>query len=122
MFVVDTLGELVSFYGCADVAFVGGSLQPVGGHNLLEPAAAGTPIVTGPHLHNFAEIAQRLEAVGAVRIGADAQAVTAELMALLVDGEARARMAHAGHQLVESGRGALAQTLTLLQPALPPSL
>ena len=122
VFVADTLGELLSFYACADVAFVGGSLQPVGGHNLLEPAAAGTPIVTGPHLHNFAEIAQRLEAVGAVRIGADAQAVTAELAALLADGDARTRMAQAGHRLVESGRGALAQTLTLLQPALPPAV
>ena len=122
VFVVDTLGELLNFYACADVAFVGGSLQPIGGHNLLEPAAAGTPIVTGPHLHNFAEIAQRLEAVGAVRIGADAQAVTAELAALLADGDARTRMAQAGHRLVESGRGALAQTLTLLQTALPPAV
>ena len=58
VFVVDTLGELMTFYACADVAFVGGSLQPIGGHNLLEPAAVGTAIVTGPHLHNFAEIAQ----------------------------------------------------------------
>lgn len=119
VFVVDTLGELLSFYACADVAFVGGSLQAVGGHNLLEPAAAGTPIVTGPHLHNFAEIAQRLDAVGAVRIGVDIDAVAAELAALLGDPDERARMAQAGHELVESGRGALAQTLTLLQPALP---
>ena len=121
VFVVDTLGELLSFYACADVAFVGGSLQAIGGHNLLEPAAAGTPIVTGPHLHNFVEITQRLEAVGALRIGADANAVGAELAALLADADARARMAQAGHRLVESGRGALAQTLTLLQPALPPA-
>ncbi len=120
VFVVDTLGELLSFYACADVAFVGGSLQAIGGHNLLEPAAAGTPIVTGPHLHNFVEIAQRLEAVGAVRIGADAEAVTIELAALLADADARARMAQAGHELVESGRGALAQTLVLLQATLPP--
>jgi len=119
VFVIDTFGELMNFYACGDVAFVGGSLQPIGGHNLLEPAAAGTPIVTGPHLHNFVEIAQRLDAVGAVRIGADAAAVTAELAALLSDADARARMAQAGHELVESGRGALAQTLVLLQPALP---
>ena len=58
MFVIDTLGELMAFYACADVAFVGGSLQAIGGHNLLEPAAVGTAIVTGPHLHNFAEIAR----------------------------------------------------------------
>lgn len=120
VFVIDTLGELLSFYACADVAFVGGSLQPVGGHNLLEPAAAGTPIVTGPHLHNFAEIAQRLEAADALKIGADAAAVEAALAALLGDASARAQMAQAGHQLVESGRGAVAQTIALLQPALPP--
>ena len=53
VFVIDTLGELMPFYGCARVAFVGGSLQDVGGHNLLEPAAVGTAVVSGPHLHNF---------------------------------------------------------------------
>ena len=120
VFVVDTMGELLNFYACADVAFVGGSLQAVGGHNLLEPAAAGTPIVTGPHLHNFTEIASRLQAVDAVRIGADADAVGVQLAALLADPELRARMAQAGYELVESGRGALAQTLALLQPVLPP--
>src|SRR5690606_31273289 len=57
VFVIDTLGELASFYRCAQVAFVGGSLQDIGGHNLLEPASAGTPVVTGPHLHNFSDIA-----------------------------------------------------------------
>lgn len=121
VFVVDTLGELMPFYACADVAFVGGSLQDIGGHNLLEPAATGTPIVTGPHLHNFVEIAQRLRGAGALRVGADADGVAGELAALLDDAPARAQMAEAGRALVETGRGALAQTLTLLQPALPPA-
>jgi 3-deoxy-D-manno-octulosonic-acid transferase len=120
VFVIDTLGELMQFYACADVAFVGGSLQPIGGHNLLEPAAAGTPIVTGPHLHNFAEIARRLEDAQALRIGVDAGAIEQALAELLGDEAARSAMAQAGHRLVEAGRGALAQTLTLLQPALPP--
>ena len=75
VFVVDTLGELARFYACADVAFVGGSLEDIGGHNLLEPAAAGTAMVTGPHLRNFADIAAQLEAAGALRIGADQTAV-----------------------------------------------
>ena len=119
VFVVDTLGELMSFYACADVAFVGGSLQPVGGHNLLEPAATGTAIVTGPHLHNFVEIAERLDAAGALRIGADADAVEAALSELLTDPVQRERMAASGRELVETGRGALARTLDLLQPALP---
>ncbi|KGO98132.1 lipid IV(A) 3-deoxy-D-manno-octulosonic acid transferase [Novilysobacter defluvii] len=119
VFVVDTLGELVPFYAAADVAFVGGSLQPVGGHNLLEPAAAGTAIVTGPHLHNFAEISRHLHKHGAVRIGADQDEVCLALAALLGDEDARARMVDAGRELIEGGRGALAQTLVLLRPVLP---
>ena len=75
VFVIDTLGELMNFYGCAEVAFVGGSLQDIGGHNLLEPAAVGAAIVTGPHLHNFSDIARQLQAAGALRIGNDAEAV-----------------------------------------------
>lgn len=118
VFVVDTLGELMNFYACADVAFVGGSLQPVGGHNLLEPAAAGTPIVTGPHLHNFAEIAHRLEQAGALAIGADADAVQRAVARLLSDPGARGQMVVAGHALVETGRGALARTLALIEPVL----
>jgi len=118
VFVVDTLGELVNFYACADVAFVGGSLQAIGGHNLLEPAATGTAIVTGPHLHNFVEIAHRLEQVGALRIGADADAVERDVAALLLDDATRARMVEAGRALVESGRGALGRTLALLEPVL----
>ena len=120
VFLVDTLGELMNFYACADAAFVGGSLQPVGGHNLLEPAATGTAIVTGPHLHNFAEISRRLEQAGALRVGADADGVANELAALLGDPARREQMAEAGRKLVETGRGALAQTLVLLQPVLPP--
>ncbi|TZF89078.1 lipid IV(A) 3-deoxy-D-manno-octulosonic acid transferase, partial [Cognatilysobacter lacus] len=107
VFVIDTLGELLNFYACADVAFVGGSLQEVGGHNLLEPAATGTPIVTGPHLHNFADISHRLVAAGALRVGADEAAVGQALESMLADPELRARMADAGRALVESGRGAL---------------
>lgn len=120
VFVIDTLGELLHFYACADVAFVGGSLQAIGGHNLLEPAAAGVAIVTGPHLHNFVEISKRLDEAGALRVGQDAEAVAALLAALLDDGAQRQRMVDAGRSLVERGRGALAQILILLQPALPP--
>jgi 3-deoxy-D-manno-octulosonic-acid transferase len=119
VFVIDTLGELALFYGCAQVAFVGGSLQPVGGHNLLEPAAAGTAVVTGPHLHNFTDIARQLQAAGALRIAADANAVGAAVEALLADPAARAAMADAARALVERGRGALARTLAAISPDLP---
>ena len=112
-FVIDTLGELTMFYACADVAFVGGSLQAVGGHNLLEPAAVGAAIVTGPHLHNFADIAAQLEAAQAVRIEADASAVAEAIEGLLADAPSRARMTDAARALVEQGRGALQRTLRL---------
>jgi 3-deoxy-D-manno-octulosonic-acid transferase len=120
VFVVDTMGELAGFYACADVAFVGGSLQPVGGHNLLEPAAVGTPVVTGPHLHNFAEIARHMREAGALQVGADVDGIGAALEMLLADPAARRTMADAGRALVEQGRGALARTLRLVAPALPP--
>ncbi len=121
VFVIDTLGELMAFYACAQVAFVGGSLQPIGGHNLLEPAAMGTPALTGPHLHNFAEISRRMEEAGAVEICADAATVGAEIERLLADAGARTRMIEAGRALVANGRGALQQTLALIGPQLPPS-
>ena len=120
VFVVDTMGELVSFYGCAQVAFVGGSLQDIGGHNLLEPASAGTPVVTGPHLHNFTDIANRMRHAGALRVGEDAAEVERELAGLLADPQARAEMAAAARGLIEEGRGALSRTLELLAPDLPP--
>lgn len=117
--VIDTLGELSAFYACADVAFVGGSLQPIGGHNLLEPAAVGTPVVTGPHLHNFVEIAKRLKEAGALEVGQDARAIAALLRRLLADPQAREQMAQHGLALVEHGRGALARTLAMIDGDLP---
>jgi 3-deoxy-D-manno-octulosonic-acid transferase len=101
------------------VAFVGGSLQPVGGHNLLEPAATGSAIVSGPHLHNFADIARRLREAGAMRVVADAAALAAAVPALLADPGARAGMAANAARLLEEGRGALARTVALVEPALP---
>jgi 3-deoxy-D-manno-octulosonic-acid transferase len=121
VFVIDTLGELMLFYACAEVAFVGGSLQDIGGHNLLEPAAVGTAIVTGPHLHNFSDIAAQLEQANALRIGADAQAVGDDIAALLEDTEARVRMTTAAHALVEQGRGTLQRTLMAIASDMPES-
>ena len=120
VFVIDTLGELVPFYGCADVAFVGGSLQDIGGHNLLEPASAGTAVVTGPHLHNFLDIAARMRTAGALRVGQDATGVGDHIAGLLEDEVARKRMTVAGQALVEEGRGALNRTLDLVAADLPP--
>jgi 3-deoxy-D-manno-octulosonic-acid transferase len=119
VFVIDTLGELSAFYGCAQVAFVGGSLQDIGGHNMLEPAAAGTPVATGPFLRNFADMAARMQAAGALRVGADARAVAADIEELLASPGLRAAMVAAGLALVEEGRGALERTLALVAADLP---
>ncbi len=119
VFVVDTLGELSSFYACAPVAFVGGSLQAIGGHNLLEPAATGSAILSGPHLHNFADIARRLREAKAMRVVNDAAALAVALRALFDDEDARRHMADSASRLLQDGRGALARTLALIEPALP---
>ena len=108
---IDTLGELPAFFGLAEVAFVGGSLQEIGGHNVLEPAAAAVPVVTGPHLHNFAEISASLKEAGALQVVASGDELVDALDALLADDAARNRMGEAGRQLVASGRGALEATL-----------
>ncbi|MEO8366594.1 MAG: lipid IV(A) 3-deoxy-D-manno-octulosonic acid transferase [Pseudoxanthomonas sp.] len=119
VFVIDTMGELMAFYACAQVALVGGSLQPIGGHNLLEPAAVGTAMVTGPHLHNFVEISKRLQEARALEVRADWEGVADALAMLLQDEPTRAAMAAAGRQLVEDGRGALQRTLAMIAPDLP---
>lgn len=119
VFVIDTLGELMQFYGCADVAFVGGSLQPIGGHNMLEPAAMGAAIVTGPHLYNFSDIAGKLDAAGALRICSDIDAVGDALEELLADAGLRATMTEAAAGLVRQGRGALARILAMVSAELP---
>lgn len=114
VFVIDTLGELNGFYGCAQVAFVGGSLQAIGGHNVLEPAAVGCAVVTGPHLHNFSEIARLMQAAGALRVGDDADAVAQAVEDLLADPAAREAVTRAGRVLVEQGRGAVQRTLAAI--------
>lgn len=119
VFVIDTLGELGRFYACAQVAFVGGSLQPIGGHNLLEPAATGTVILSGPHLHNFVDISKRLREAGAMQVVEDAAQLSSSLLALFADDAARARMTANARHLLDAGRGALERTLILIEPALP---
>ena len=115
---LDTLGELLDFYAAADVAFVGGSLADVGGHNLLEPAALGVPILTGPNTYNTAEIAQLLIMCGAAEVVRDAAGLAARLELLLDDPEARARVGAQGRAAVESNRGALGRLLALIEPLL----
>ncbi len=115
---LDSLGELVDFYAAADVAFVGGSLVPIGGHNLLEPAALGVPILTGPNNFNSAEIARLLIERGAAEVVHDAAQLGARVNALLADPGERERMGAAASAAVDGNRGALAKLLSLIEPLL----
>ena len=111
---LDTLGELSDFYAAADVAFVGGSLTPVGGHNLLEPAALGLPVLAGPHNFNSPEVARALGRQGALTIVHDAAELAAALARLLADQEARTRQGAAGRAAIDANRGALERLLGLI--------
>lgn len=118
IFLVDTLGELTAFYAASDVAFVGGSLVPIGGHNLLEPAALGIPVLTGPHNFNAQEISEMFLEVGASRLVRNAEELAAELTRYFEDPALRSSSAAAGLRTVMENRGALGRLLALVDPLL----
>jgi 3-deoxy-D-manno-octulosonic-acid transferase len=115
---VDSLGELLDFYAGSDVAFVGGTLVPVGGHNLLEPAALGIPVLAGPHNFNGLDIARLLVGRGAAELIPDGATLGQRVSALLSDPATRARMGEAGRASIEENRGALERLLGLIDPLL----
>jgi 3-deoxy-D-manno-octulosonic-acid transferase len=112
---VDTVGELVSLYAVADLAFVGGSLVPVGGHNLLEPALLGLPVLTGPSDANGRDIAALLLGAGAALRVADAAALGGTVAALLASPAERLRMGTIGLGVVAANRGGVARIVALLE-------
>jgi 3-deoxy-D-manno-octulosonic-acid transferase len=116
--VLDTLGELVAFYAAADVAFVGGSLVGIGGHNLLEPAAVGVPILTGPHNFNSIDSARLLLGSGAAQVINNGTELGERVSALLSDPQASARIGALGRECVAANRGALQKLLGLIEPLL----
>ena len=117
--ILDTLGELAHLFQIATVVFVGGSLVDVGGHNILEPAMYGKPIVFGPHMHNFAEISETfLRSQAAIQV-ADSAELTAAVVRLINDPVERARLGAAARALVEANRGAAPRTLAAIADVLP---
>jgi 3-deoxy-D-manno-octulosonic-acid transferase len=112
--VLDTVGELATLYAIADVVFVGGSLVPVGGHNLLEAAQRRKPILIGPHVGNFRESTSLLESVGAALVVRDASGLARALQRRLADPDLRAKLGDAGHEAVASRHGAVRETLDLV--------
>jgi 3-deoxy-D-manno-octulosonic-acid transferase len=118
VYLVDTMGELPAFYAASDVAFVGGSLVPVGGHNLLEPAVLGTAIITGPHTFNAEDVADKLIGAGAAVKVADQHELVETAAFLLTDPQACRQMAAAGRVIVAQNRGAVGALLDLVAPLL----
>ena len=115
---LDTIGELAQLYAVGTVVFVGGSFVPIGGHNVLEPAAHRKAILFGPHMHNFHEIATALlEAGGALQVQTPV-ALGEQVSALLVQPERRQALGEAGYQVLRTNQGAIARTVELIEPLL----
>ena len=118
VFLLDTIGELARSYRYGAVAFIGGSLVSTGGHNPLEAALWGVPVLTGPHVHNFAEIYREMTAAGAARVVADDQEFGVVLGDWLGSPEKAHRAGKAGFEVIEQNRGAAARTATALMEFL----
>ncbi len=115
---VDTVGELLRFYAAADLVFVGGSLVPVGGHNVLEAALLKKPVLFGPHMHNFKEISRLLaEAGGGIEV-AGSEELYSTAAGLLGDPERCRAMGAKGHALLQQNRGATERTLQAIERVL----
>lgn len=118
VFLLNKMGELKQFYAAADVAFVGGSMVPAGGHNILEPAALGVPVLFGPYMNNFKEIASNIVARRAAIQCRDQQQIRAAVLELFQRPEWRKELAVRGRTFVEQNRGALERTVQILSDAL----
>ena len=113
VFLLDSIGELASLYEFADLAFVGGSLVPRGGHNVLEAAQFGTPILVGPYTENFRDIIEVLRKADALRV-VTPQSLTATVLQLLENPEERATLGRRAFEVMRSQRGATARTVSAL--------
>jgi 3-deoxy-D-manno-octulosonic-acid transferase len=114
VFIGDSMGELLLFYAASDVAFVGGSLVHHGGHNLLEPAALGVPVVTGPYTFNFTEICQLLVTAGACEQVDSPAGLAQSVTRLLKDANLRHEVGERGRLVVEKNRGALQTVMDIV--------
>ena len=115
----DTMGELMLLYAAADLAFVGGSLVKIGGHNLLEPAALGKAVLSGPFLFNFLTIAKELANNKALLVAKDYNQLTTHMTKLFSDSKLREEIGKRGLEVVQKNRGALEKHLKILKILLP---
>jgi 3-deoxy-D-manno-octulosonic-acid transferase len=109
---------LMAFFGACDLAFVGGSFVPTGGHNMIEAAAWGVPVLTGPHLFNFTEIANLLTEVGGIKVCRDVDDLASQSVMLLQNETQRMLMGEAARQVAVANRGALDRLLALIAQAI----
>ena len=116
VFVINTIGELDEVYGLADVAFVGGSLAPMGGHNLLEPACFGIPVVFGPHTFNFDAMSRLMIDCGGGRRVHDESELLHVMEGLLGRANERQYIGKRAKEFVEQNQGALERVMALLEP------
>ena len=116
---VDVLGQLMRFFAAADVAFVGGTLVPLGGHNLLEPAALGLPVLCGPHVYNVRDVAEMMKEAGVLTIVKDPEELAAAAAWLLGNDDTRRSIGSLARRKVAENRGALERALKLIQSHLP---
>jgi 3-deoxy-D-manno-octulosonic-acid transferase len=112
--ILDTVGELAALYALAEIVFVGGSLVPIGGHNVLEPAMRGKPVLVGPHMSNFREGAELLQRSGGGLVVKDAPELERELARLLEDRDLARRMGDAAREAFAGRQGAVSATLDLV--------
>ena len=110
----DTMGELMVFFGACDVAFVGGSLVATGGHNMIEPAAWGVPVLSGPHLFNFTEASQLLLAADGMLVCNDAAELAEQCISLMGNKGRRQEMGNAARLVAEANRGALDKLMSVI--------
>lgn len=110
----NTMGELMLMFGASDIAFVGGSLVPNGGHNFIEPAAWGLPLLSGEHLFNFAEVSRLLQDAGALTLTKNADELAQQLLMLVTDESQRNERGEKALQVAVENRGALDKTLAII--------
>lgn len=120
VFLVDTVGELQMFYAASDVAFVGGSLVPVGGHSLLEPAMLGLPVISGPHTHNAPDVAHTLAQAGALVTVHDERELAQRVIECLDDPAGARARGELGRSAAAANRGAVDRVVGMVLPLVSP--
>jgi len=118
VYLADTMGELMMMYACADVAFVAGSIKPIGGHNLLEPACLSKPVLSGGYLFNFADVAEMFDEQQALTRCTEVSEIANQVIKLFSEPEYLEQMGEKAFQVVAKNRGALERQFQLIDKSL----